>query len=288
MEENGYAYENIKQIADFLLERTKHRPKIGIVCGSGLSGLADWLDERHAFPYEEIPDFPISTVSGHPGRLVFGLLNGIPMVCMQGRFHNYEGYTLWKCAMPIRVMKLVGVETVILTNAAGGISSDYACGDIMIIKDHINLPGFAGDSPLRGRNDERWGPRFPSMSNLFDTELRKLAKTVAENLELSHVFREGIYVMVGGPSYETIAELRLLKLVGADAVGMSTVHEAITARHCGLRVFAMSLITNKCILEYDTGEEANHEEVLATANHRKEDLQKFVTEFVKEINNLRS
>lgn len=283
MDENGYSYEKIEEIACFLLKKTNHRPKIGIVCGSGLSGLADILEDRDIFPYCEIPDFPISTVPGHPGRLVFGLLRGVPTVCMQGRFHNYEGYTLWKCAMPVRVMKLIGVHTVILTNAAGGIKDEFEVGDIMIVKDHINLPGFAGDSPLRGSNDTRWGPRFPSMTSLYDPKLQKLAKKVACNLGMDEIVREGVYVMVGGPSFETVAELKLLRILGADAVGMSTVHEAITARHCGLQVFALSLITNKCILEYDTGEEANHEEVLETSDRRKGDLQAFVSDLVVEI-----
>lgn len=283
MEENGYSFEKIEEIAKFLLCKTKHRPTVGIICGSGLSGLADTMEDPSVFPYGDIPDFPISTVPGHPGRLVFGILKGTPVVCMQGRFHNYEGYTLWKCAMPIRVMKLIGVKTVILTNAAGGINENYNVGDIMIVKDHINMPGFAGDSPLRGKNDERWGPRFPGMTNLYDPKLRTIAKAVAKNTGLGNVVREGVYVMVGGPSYETVAELKLLRLVGADAVGMSTVHEAITAAHCGLQVFALSLITNKCILEYDTGSEANHKEVLETSEKRKVDLQLFVSELVIEI-----
>lgn len=283
MTEFGFSYEEIEKISFFLLERTKHRPKIGIVCGSGLGGLADILDEKDCFPYEDIPDFPISTVKGHAGRLVFGLLQGVPIVCMQGRFHSYEGYELWKCAMPVRVMKLVGIETVIITNAAGGINPEYHVGDIMIIKDHINFQGFAGDNPLRGKNDERWGTRFPSMNNAYNSKYRKLGRKVCKDLGLTPCVHEGVYVMVGGPSYETVAEVRTLRLLGADAVGMSTVHEVVTARHCNLNVFALSLITNKCVMEYETEQSANHKEVLETAEVRKQDLQNLVSSIVREM-----
>uniref|UniRef100_T1J2B2 Purine nucleoside phosphorylase n=1 Tax=Strigamia maritima TaxID=126957 RepID=T1J2B2_STRMM len=283
MTEFGYSYDEIKKTADFLAERTTHRPKIGIICGSGLGGLADCLAESDSFSYSDIPDFPLSTVHGHAGRLVFGLLKGVPTVCMQGRFHAYEGYELWKCAMPVRMMKLIGVKTVIITNAAGGINPDYKVGDIMIIKDHINFQGFAGDNPLRGKNDERWGLRFPPMSNAYDTKYRQLAKKVAKEQNISKWFHEGVYVMVGGPSFETVAELRALRLLGADAVGMSTVHEVVTARHCGLKVFALSLITNKCVMEYETEKIANHEEVLETGEARKHALQNLVSVIASEM-----
>lgn len=272
-EEHPYPFEVIQESANYLLSGTRHRPKIGIICGSGLGGLADQLSERDVFPYETIPNFPTSTVAGHAGRMVIGLLSGVPVMCMQGRFHAYEGYPLWKCAMPVRVMKLMGVERIVITNAAGGLNPEFKVGDIMIIKDHINMQGFAGDSPLRGRNDERFGPRFPAMNNAYDANLRTMAKNIAEEMNLSHVIREGVYVMLGGPTYETVAELNLLRIVGVDAVGMSTVPEVVVARHCGLKVFAFSLITNKCITHYDTEEEANHEEVIEVANIRKKDLQ---------------
>lgn len=283
MSEFGYSYEEIEKIAAFLLKQTKHRPKIGIVCGSGLGNLADLLEEKDVFPYEDIPDFPVSTVAGHAGRLVFGLLKGVPTVCMQGRFHSYEGYELWKCAMPIRVMRLIDIRTVIITNAAGGINPEYQVGDIMIIKDHINFQGFAGDNPLRGKNDERWGLRFPPMNNAYNPKYRKIAKEIAADLGLKQITHEGVYVMVGGPSYETVAELRALRLLGADAVGMSTIHEVVTARHCGLDVFALSLITNKCIMEYETDQIANHEEVLETAEARKPALQNLVSTLVSKL-----
>ncbi|GFQ66317.1 purine nucleoside phosphorylase [Trichonephila clavata] len=278
-----YSYESMESLTNYLLKRTKHRPMVGVICGSGMGGLADMLEDKESFPYHEIPGFPTSTVPGHKGRLVFGILKGVSTVCMQGRFHVYEGYSLWKCAMPVRVMKLIGVRTLIVTNAAGGLNPDFRIGDIMIIKDHINFPGFAGDNPLRGRNDDRWGPRFPAINNAYDLHLRKVAKDIAHDLGLGDYLREGVYAMVGGPSYETVSELRALRTLGADAVGMSTAHEVIAAKHCGLRVFGLSLITNECVMEYDVQRSANHAEVLETSNRRKTDLEKLVTNLVAQI-----
>ncbi|XP_042226111.1 purine nucleoside phosphorylase-like isoform X2 [Homarus americanus] len=272
-DDTPYPFEVIKESADYLLSGTQHRPKIGVICGSGLGGLADQLDERDVFPYESIPNFPVSTVAGHAGRMVIGLLSGVPVMCMQGRFHAYEGYPLWKCAMPVRVMKLMGVSHIIVTNAAGGLNPEYKIGDIMIIKDHINMQGFAGDSPLRGRNDERFGPRFPAMNNAYDKNLIAMAKKIVADMNLTNVVQEGVYVMLGGPTYETVAELNMLRIIGVDAVGMSTVPEVVVARHCGMKVFAFSLITNQCITQYDTDAQANHEEVIEVANIRKKDLQ---------------
>lgn len=281
--EQTYTYEVIEQSARYLLERTKHRPLIGIICGSGLGGLAELLKDRDCFPYEEIPNFPTSTVPGHAGRMVIGLLNDVPVICMQGRFHCYEGYALWKCAMPVRVMKLVGVSRLIVTNAAGGLNPAYNVGDIMLLKDHINMQGFAGDSPLKGRNDERFGPRFPALNNSYDYQLRQIAKQAAKDIGIGQYIREGVYVMLGGPAYETVAELRLLRMLGVDAVGMSTVPEVIVARHCGMTVFAFSLITNECITDYDVEGEANHAEVIETATRRQSDLNLLVTRIVSRI-----
>jgi len=278
-----FSYEVIQESANFLLKNSKHRPKIGIICGSGLGTLANQLLDRNEFPYESVPNFPVSTVKGHAGKLILGLLAGVPVVCMQGRFHAYEGYPLWKCAMPVRVMKLMGIEKLIVTNAAGGLNPNFNVGDIMIIRDHINMQGFAGDSPLRGRNDERFGPRFPSLNNAYDKQFRGIAKTTAKELDIDSVVKEGVYVMLGGPTYETVAELKLLRILGVDAVGMSTVPEVVVARHCGLRVFAFSLITNQCILEYDTDQQANHAEVIETANKRQKDLQSLVKNMVVKL-----
>lgn len=278
-----YSYDECKATADWLLAQTDVRPSIGIVCGSGLGGLADMLKDQVAFNYKDIPDFPQSTVHGHAGRLVFGKLKGRPCVCMQGRFHLYEGYPLQKITLPMRIFKLLGVQTVILTNAAGGLNEDFKVGDVMIIKDHINMPGVVGINPLVGPNDERFGVRFPCMSDAYDRELRQLAMDVAQELGYEDFMKEGVYCVLGGPSFETIAECRMLYRLGADAVGMSTSHEAIVARHCGMRVFALSLITNQAVMDYDSEAKANHEEVLQTGKHRAEQLERLVSTMVTRI-----
>ncbi|CAM4513535.1 unnamed protein product [Leuciscus chuanchicus] len=279
----GYSYEDCQSTADWLLSQTAVQPLVGIVCGSGMGGLADGLKDPVAFNYKDIPNFPQSTVHGHAGRLVFGTLKGIPCVCMQGRFHLYEGYAIQKITMPMRIFKILGVKTVILTNAAGGLNQDFKVGDIMIIKDHLNMPGFAGNNPLTGPNDERFGLRFPCMSDAYDRELQQLALDVGSELGFSDFLREGVYCVLGGPSFETIAECRMLNKLGADAVGMSTVHEVIVARHCGMRVFALSLITNKAVMDYDSEEKANHEEVLQTGKHRAEQLERLVSTIVARL-----
>ncbi|XP_060112018.1 purine nucleoside phosphorylase [Heteronotia binoei] len=281
--EKRYTYEDGKKTADWLLANTKHRPKVAIICGSGLGGLADLLKDQVVFEYAKIPNFPQSTVVGHAGKLVFGNLSGKPTVVMQGRFHMYEGYPLWKVTFPVRVFSLLGVETLIVTNAAGGLNPEYKVGDIMVIQDHINMPGFAGVNPLVGPNDERFGVRFPAMSDAYDRDLRKLAHTVAKEMGCSGGVREGVYCTLGGPNYETIAECRFLQKLGADAVGMSTVPEVIVARHCGMRIFGFSLITNKAILDYETKEKANHAEVLETSRQSARTLEKLVSLIVQRI-----
>merc|ERR1712013_442643 len=214
------SYEAISECSDYITSRTKHRPKIGIICGSGLGGLADLAKDADVFPYSEIPGFPQSTVAGHVGRLLLGELDGVAVVIMQGRFHSYEGYELWKTAMPVRVMKLLGVEQLLVTNAGGGLNAAFNVGDLMVLKDHINLPGFARNHPLRGPNDERFGPRFFPCNDIYNTAYRKIARRVA---------------MVGGPNYETVAELKMLRELGVDSVGMSTIPETIAAHHSGER-----------------------------------------------------
>uniref|UniRef100_A0A8C9RPH7 Purine nucleoside phosphorylase n=3 Tax=Scleropages formosus TaxID=113540 RepID=A0A8C9RPH7_SCLFO len=276
-------FTGCKSTAEWLLAQKAARPQVGIVCGSGLGGLGEMLKDQVVFKYEDIPSFPQSTVLGHTGQLVFGMLEGKPCVCMQGRFHLYEGHPVQKTTLPMRIFKLLGVKTVILTNAAGGLNEDYKVGDIMIIKDHINMPGFAGVNPLAGKNDERFGVRFPCMSDAYDRDLRQLAQDVGEELGYKDFLREGVYCVLGGPSYETIAECRMLHRLGADAVGMSTVHEVIVARHCGMRVFALSLITNKAVMDYNSEEKANHEEVLQTGKQRAEQLEKLVSSMVSRI-----
>lgn len=245
--------------------------------------LADALEDRIQFSYNEIPHFPVSTVPGHAGKLVFGYLSKIPVVCMQGRFHYYEGYPLWKCAMPVRVMKLIGVTHLIATNAAGGLNSNYRVGDIMLVKDHINLMGFAGNNPLQGPNEERFGPRFPPMNKAYDRELIQQGKRVAKKLGIQSQVHEGVYTCLGGPNFETVAELRMLKMLGVDAVGMSTAHEVITAIHSNMTVVAFSLITNICTTEYDSKCDPNHEEVIDVGKMREKTLQLFVQNMVEYI-----
>ncbi|XP_030043820.1 purine nucleoside phosphorylase [Microcaecilia unicolor] len=279
----GYTYEEYKQTADWLLAKTKYRPSVAIVLGSGLGGLADFLENPVVFKYTDIPNFPQSTVEGHAGQLMFGNLNGKPCVCMKGRFHMYEGHPLWKVAFPIRIFFLMGVRTVLLTNAAGGLNKEYKVGDLMIIKDHINMPGLVGQNPLTGKNDERFGPRFPPLSDAYDKDLRKLVLAVGQELGHSDIMKEGVYVSVGGPSYETIAECKFLSRLGADAVGMSTVPEVIVARHCGMRVLAISLITNKVVMDYESNTTANHEEVLETGKNSSKVMEKLVTTLLQRI-----
>nr|CAD7457845.1 unnamed protein product [Timema tahoe] len=279
-----YTHDVLEKIANYLKGKTSLRPTIGIICGSGISPLADTLDQKQNFPYHSIPDFPLSTVPGHVGQLVFGLLEGVPVLCMQGRFHYYEGYPIWKCAMPVRVMKLVGITHMIVTNAAGGLGDGYKVGDVMIIKDHVNFLGLAGVNPLRGPNDDKFGIRFPAMNKAYDEDLRNDAKRIAKELDIDTHVHEGVYACVGGPSYETIAELRMMKMMGINAIGMSTVHEVILAKHCNLTVlFVVSLITNECVIDYSSMTEACHEDVIQSGQKRGEMLRRYVAGIVRHI-----
>ncbi|KAI1889972.1 hypothetical protein AGOR_G00168410 [Albula goreensis] len=281
--ECSFTYEEYKETADWLQERIKEQPKVAIICGSGLGDLANLLENKTDFLYKDIPRFPQSTVHGHAGKLVFGKLNGKQCVCMQGRFHFYEGYSIAKVTYPVRVFFLLGVETLIVTNAAGGLNPNFSVGDIMLIKDHINMPGFAGQNPLCGHNDERFGTRFPCMSDAYDRDIFRLAKDAAVEENCSSFLQEGVYCMLAGPTFETIAECKMLQTLGADAVGMSTVPEVIVARHCGLRVFGLSLITNKVVMDYASEERANHKEVLETTKRRAVDLQRLVSALVAKL-----
>lgn len=245
---------------DAIRAHTDKKPLIGLVLGSGLGGLADELDNAVRIPYSAIPGWPVSTVHGHAGQLVIGELEGHTVVCQQGRAHFYEGYSAQEVSYPIRVMKALGVETVILTNAAGGINASYKPGDIMMINDHINFVGMAGANALRGPNDDALGSRFPGMSQAYDRDLRTLARKTATDKGVP--MYEGVYAALSGPNFETPAEVRMMRIIGADAVGMSTAHEVIVARHMSMRVLAFSAITNAGIDEIDTELDANHEEVL--------------------------
>ncbi|XP_060089173.1 purine nucleoside phosphorylase-like [Heteronotia binoei] len=278
-----FSFELCKETADWLLGHTKQRPQIAIVCGSGLGLLADNLKNQESFQYTDIPNFPHSTVPGHEGRLIFGELQGKPCVCMKGRFHLYEGYPLWKVTFPIRVFKLLGIKILLVTNAAGALEDSYHIGDFMVIRDHINLLGLAGQNPLLGPNEERFGARFPALSDAYDRKICALALQIARRLGYASFVKEGVYCMVGGPNFESIAEARLLHLLGADAVGMSTAAEVVVARHCGLRVFGLSLITNKVTKEYDAQEVVDHLHVLEVSQRQASVLQRFLTELVGQL-----
>ena len=241
-------------------ERSSQQPRIGLVLGSGLGGLADALEQRDVIDSRELPGWPHSTVEGHSGNLVLGKLEGQSVVAQQGRVHFYEGYTPQQITFPVRVMIRLGIEILVLTNAAGGLRPDWRTGDLMLINDHINLTGMTGANPLMGPNDESFGPRFPGMSQAYDLELRQRAQQVAA--EAGITLREGVYVCLSGPNFETPAEIRMLRVMGADAVGMSTAHEVVVARHAGIRVMACSGITNVAIDEVNSELEASHEEVL--------------------------
>ena len=245
------------------------RPRVGIVLGTGLGGLADAIEVEAAVAYEDLPHFPLSTVESHRGKLLLGTLEGVPVVAMQGRFHCYEGYTLRQIAFPVRVMKLLGAETLIVSAACGGMNPLWGPGDLVLLDDHIN---FMGDSPLTGPNLDELGPRFPDMSVPYDAVLQEKAAAVAmaEGIPL----RQGVYVAVVGPQLETRAEYRMLRAMGADVVGMSTVPEVIAARHMGMRVLAVAIITDQCLP--DALEEADVPTIIATARAAEPKLARVV------------
>jgi purine-nucleoside phosphorylase len=249
----------IREAADFITQRTSLRPRIGLVLGSGLASLAAEVPQAVVMPFGDIPHFAQSTVEGHTGALVVGELQRVPVMIMSGRTHYYEGYSMQRVTFPIRVMWSLGIQYLILTNAAGGLNPSFRAGDLMLISDHIGLANMVGLNPLRGPNDAEIGPRFPDMSRVYDPALRELALQSA--LDLGIEMRQGVYIMLAGPSYETPADLRFLRMIGADAVGMSTVPEATVARHAGIRVLGISGISNVAPLEPGDAE-VSHEEVL--------------------------
>lgn len=251
-------FEQIQETKEYIQSKCSIVPEIGLILGSGLGVLADEIKNPTIIPYGEIPHFPVSTVEGHKGQLVLGELKGKPVVAMQGRFHFYEGYSVQEVTFPVRVMAAIGVKTILVTNAAGGINTEYEPGDLMVIEDHLNL---TTQNPLIGPNDSRFGPRFPDMSEAYSKELIQLAETVAE--EQGIVLRKGVYAGLTGPSYESPAEIRMLRVLGSDAVGMSTVPEVIVARHQGLNILGISCISNMAagILP----QPLTHDEVMETA-----------------------
>jgi purine-nucleoside phosphorylase len=248
-----------EEAADFIRRQTALQPEIGLVLGSGLSPLAKRIEQAVSIPYSAIPHFPLSTVAGHAGRLVIGQLAGANVCAMQGRFHFYEGYSMQQVTLPVRVMQRLGVRTLILTNAAGGVNPTFAVGDLMLLHDHINWVGMTGANPLLGPNLEAFGTRFPATNRLYTRHLRQLAEEAGANVGIQ--LRSGVYVALAGPTFESPAEIRMLRMLGGDAVGMSTVPEAIVAHHAGMEVLAISTITNLCIDRVDAASEPTHEEV---------------------------
>jgi purine-nucleoside phosphorylase len=268
--------ENILEATSFIEKNLDKSPEIGLILGSGLGVLGDEIEEPITIPYSEIPHFPASTVSGHKGQLVIGTLEEKTVIAMQGRFHYYEGYSLQQVTFPVRVMKQLGIESIIVTNAAGGINEDFSAGNLMIISDHINN---LGANPLLGRNDETLGERFPDMSKAYDPDLIEHAEKCAEELNLP--VQKGVYAANSGPTYETPAEVKMLKTWGADAVGMSTVPEVIVARHAGLRVLGISCISNMAagILN----QPLTHIEVIETTEQVREDFLRLIKKIISTI-----
>lgn len=277
MPETTYSYNYFKASADFLFAKTKIRPEIAIVLGSCLGNLADQIQSPTVIDYKDIPNFLTTTVSSHAGKLIFGTLSGREVVCMSGRFHYYEGYEFEQLVTPVRVMKLLGVKTLLLTNAAGGVNPGFAPGDIMLIRDHIKL---MGASPLRGPNLAEFGPRFFDISDMYTGELCAVALNAAKTTGID--LKQGTYFYATGPQFETPAEVRAMRLLGADAVGMSTVTEALTAAHCGMRVLGLSLISNLA-----AGMVANQpvtgQEVDETALKTAANFKKLVSEIIRTI-----
>ncbi len=268
-------YYKIIEVRDFIERNISIKPELGLILGSGLGPLADEIEPEIIFNYSEIPHFPSSTVIGHKGRLVFGKLSGKYVIAMQGRFHYYEGYSMKEVTFPIRVMQLLGVKKLIVTNAAGGLSENLSVGDLMCITDHIN---FFGDNPLIGQNDDRLGERFPDMTYAYCPKLREKAKKVAEKQQIS--MPEGIYMGVAGPSYETPAEIKMAEVLGADVVGMSTVPEVIVANHGGMRVLGISCVTNDAAGK--AGKELDHREVIEVTEKVSSKFSELVKEIIKE------
>jgi len=250
--------EQIDQAADGIRARISHKPRVGIILGSGLNDLADSVQKADFIPYSDLPNWPISTVHGHAGRLVIGELEGQSVLVMQGRIHFYEGYSMSQITLPVRVMLRLGLEMMIVTNAAGGVNPDFTPGDVMLITDNLNLMGMSGANPLMGPNIDELGPRFPDMSQSYDRDLMDVARKAAKQNDIT--LREGVYCGLSGPSFESPADLRFLRMAGTDAVGMSTVPEVIVARHGGMRVLGFSGISNKANIDGSTV--TTHDEVI--------------------------
>jgi purine-nucleoside phosphorylase len=271
--------EQIDQAAATIRKRISSQPRVGLILGSGLNGLADTVQKANFIPYAEIPNWPSSTVQGHVGRLVIGELEGQQVFVMQGRIHFYEGYSMSQITLPVRVMLRLGLEMMFVTNAAGGVNPDFVPGDVMLITDQLNLVGMTGVNPLMGPNIDELGPRFPDMSQAYDRDLMNLARQVASGEKI--LLREGIYCALSGPSFEGPADLRFLRMAGADAVGMSTVPEVIVARHGGLRVLGLSGISNKANLDGSTV--TTHEEVIEAGKTITPKMEKIIRGVLRSV-----
>ncbi len=267
---------NIEETAAYLRQQVSILPQIGLVLGSGLGSLADEIESAIKIPYVNIPHFPVSTVEGHAGQLVFGQYQGKSVVAMQGRFHAYEGYSARELTFPIFVMKKLGVDLLVVTNAAGGLNRSFAAGDLMLITDHINMTGM---NPLIGPNPEQFGTRFPDMSEAYKQSLRASAETIARQLGIA--VQKGVYVAITGPSYMTPAELKMMALIGGDAIGMSTIPEVIVANHCGIKCLGITCITDMAL--GDELEPLSHEQVVRVANQARPKFISLVKQFIAEV-----
>ena len=266
----------IKATADYINSKIQDSVKAGIILGSGLGGLVNEINIHTTIPYEEIPNFPVSTVEGHQGRLIFGELGGVPVLAMQGRFHFYEGYSMEQVTFPVRVMKQLGINSLFVSNASGGLNPEYRVGDLMIISDHIN---FFPEHPLHGKNHDELGPRFPDMSEVYSKALRSKAKLIAAKNNIK--IHEGVYVGVQGPTFETPAEYKMFRILGGDVVGMSTVPEVIVARHMNMTIFGISIVTDSGV----PGEivEISHEEVQEIASKAEPYMTLLLKELIKSL-----
>lgn len=271
--------EQIDEAADAVRKRSSYQPRVAMILGSGLNGLAESVQKPDVIPFGELPHMPVSTVHGHAGQLVIGELEGQTVFVMQGRVHFYEGYSMDRVTLPIRIMQRLGIETLVVTNAAGGVNPDFVPGDVMLITDNLNLIGMTGNNPLFGPNFDEIGPRFPDMSRSYDHELMSKARKAAaeENIQL----REGVYCALSGPSFEGPADLRFLRMAGADAVGMSTVHEVIVARHGNMRVLGLSGISNKANLDGSTV--TTHEEVIEAGKVITPKIEKIIRHVLRSL-----
>jgi purine-nucleoside phosphorylase len=274
-----FSMNEIDEVVAVLRSRTSKRPRIAVILGSGFNNLAESVRQPDIIPFGDLPHFPVPTVVGHAGRMVIGQLESHLLLVMQGRLHFYEGYSMAQITLPIRVMQRLGIEILIVTNAAGGVNPDFSAGDVMLITDHLNFLGMMGQNPLMGPNYDEIGPRFPDMSQPYDREFCSWARKIAEAEKI--MMREGVYAGLSGPSFESPADLRFLRLAGADAVGMSTVHEVIVARHGGMRVLGFSGISNKANL--DGSSVTTHEEVIAAGKIITPKIEKLIGGVLRQI-----